>query len=117
MKIPTYHGSYDLASDSIRALQIRFPLANVERELTLACYWLEKNPASRPKKPLRFLENWMKKCSPRAPIVDMKRVKWWESESGTLEMQKQLDLPGKKGESWAELRNRIAMALDQRRSA
>jgi hypothetical protein len=107
---------HELSTDIIRALQIRYPLANVERELLLAKLWLEKNPASRPKRPLRFVENWLKKCSPKTPLLDLKRVKWWETEAQTLEMGKSVGLAPRGHETWAEFRARISDKLSERKA-
>ena len=108
---------YELSTDIIRALQIRFPQANVEQELLLANLWLAKNPASRPKRPLRFVENWLKKCSPKAPLIDLKRAQWWATEKATLEMGKSVGLAPRGNETWAEFRQRISDRRSQRRSA
>ena len=105
MQIPTKTGTYELSASTLKALAIRFPHAQVEREVTLAAYWLEKNPARRPAKPLRFLENWLGKASPKAAMVQVN--KWWESDSGTTEKAAALGMKLKMGESWAELRARI----------
>jgi hypothetical protein len=113
MNIRQFGGSmYVIGADTIRALQIRFPLADVERELLLAGLWLEKNPASLPKKPLRFVENWLKKSSPRAPMIDIKRARWWTTEKATLEMGAKVGITPRGNESWAELRARIADRLN-----
>jgi len=113
MQIKKNDGSYYIiGADTIRALQIRFPLADVERELLLAGLWLEKNPASLPKKPLRFVENWLKKSSPRAPMIDIRKARWFASEKGTLEMAAKVGITIKAGESWAELRAKIADRLN-----
>ena len=105
MQIPTKSGSYELSTNTIAALKIRFPMAQVERELVLAVYWLERHPTRCPAKPLRFIENWLGKASPKAAMVRVN--KWWESESGTTEQASALGLKLKAGESWAELRARI----------
>jgi len=105
---------YELSDETARALQIRFPLANVERELLLAALWLEKNPSRRPAKPLRFIENWLKKCSPKAAIVDLKTTQWWATEAGTVAMAGKLGMMARGTESWPEFRARIA---DKLRSA
>jgi hypothetical protein len=120
MQIKKNDGSYYIiGADTIRALQIRFPLADVERELLLAGLWLEKNPASLPKKPLRFVENWLKKSSPRAPMIDIRKARWWQTEKSTLEMGAKVGITPRGNESWAELRSRIADRLndDGRKSA
>lgn len=108
---------YELTPDLIRALQIRFPLADVEREILLANLWLAKNPSRRPARPLRFVENWLKKASPKAPMIDMKRARWWATEQATLEMGKSVGVNPRGNETWAELRSRIADKLSERRSA
>ena len=117
MKIPTKSGDYEFAPDIVKALQNRFPLANVERELLAAGLWLAKNPASIPKRPLRFLENWLKKSSPKAPMIDIKRANWWSTEQGTLEMGKSVGINPRGNETWAELRQRISDRLSDRKSA
>jgi hypothetical protein len=104
--------SYVLGTETIRALQLRYPLADVERELLLAGLWLEKNPASRPKKPLRFVENWLKKASPRAPMIDIKRARWWSTERSTLEMGSKVGINPRGNETWSELRQRISDRLN-----
>jgi hypothetical protein len=117
MQIPSKHGHYTITPDLVKALQIRFPLANVERELLLANLWLEKNPASVPKRPLRFIENWLKKTSPKAPMIDIKRAQWWTSEKATNEMASSVGLVARGNETWSEFRARISDALAQRKIA
>src|SRR6266571_382731 len=107
---------YVIGADTIRALQLRYPLADVERELLLAGLWLEKNPASRPKKPLRFVENWLKKASPRAPMIDIKRARWWSSEKSTLEMANKVGLAPQGNETWEAFRSRISDRLNERKT-
>ena len=117
MRIATKSGEYEIQPDIIRALQIRFPAANVERELLLCALWLEKNPARRPRKALRFVENWMKKVSPKAPMIDIKRAQWWASESATTQMAESLGMKARGNETWAEFRARIADRLAERKTA
>ena len=111
MFIAAKHGMYEVKADIVRALAIRFPLANVERELLLAALWLEKNPASRPAKPLRFIENWLRKVSPKAAMVDIKAVQWWSTESATNAMAAKLGMSARRDETWSEFRSRIAAKL------
>jgi len=114
MNIRKHDGSlYVIGADTMRALQIRFPLADVERELLLAGLWLEKNPASLPKKPLRFVENWLKKSSPRAPMIDIRKARWWSSEKSTLEMANKIGLSPKGNETWEAFRARISDRLNE----
>ena len=106
VQIPLKDGSdYELSTDTVRALQIRFPHAQVEREVLLAGYWLEKHPRRRPTRPLQFLENWLSKASPKAAMIQVD--KWWETEQGTLDKAFVLDIKARPNETWAELRARI----------
>jgi hypothetical protein len=77
--------------------------------LILASYWLEKNPSRRPRKPLRFIENWLSKASPRAAMVQVN--KWWETEAATNEMAAKMGMKAKGNEGWPEFRARIAAKI------
>ena len=99
----------EISPETIRALQIRFPIANVERELLLYNLWLQKNPARRPVLLLRGVENWLKKSSPKAALVSV--GKWWETEQGTLDMAGKVGVKPSPRDSWPELRAKIREKL------
>lgn len=111
MHLAGKHGMVELSPDTLRALQLRYPLCNVTDQLTLYAYWLEKNPSRRPVRALRGVENWLKKCSPKAPLVDVNAAKWWTNETATLEMARRVGIAPKPGEEWSRLRARIREKL------
>ena len=113
MFLPAKHGMSELSPDVIRGLQLRYPLCNVPDQLLLYNLWLQKNPARRPKRLLRGVENWLKKASPKAPMVDLTAARWWSSEQNTLVMAHRLGLTPKPGEEWPKLRERIRERLSE----
>lgn len=61
MILPTAGGPFDVTAEIRAGLYVRYRGVDVQNELALMALWLAKNPASLPLKPLRFVENWLKK--------------------------------------------------------
>jgi hypothetical protein len=110
MHIPTKTGRYEFTPDILATLQYRYPLANVEREVLLAGLYLAKWRSKRPTNALRFMENWLKRASPKAPAAV---AGWWTNEVSTVAMGAKLGLTARPRESWGEFRGRIRKSLQE----
>ena len=97
----------ELSTDVIRGLELRYPQVIVRDQLALMALWLEKNPARRPKRVIRFVENWLKSASPRLRSVPKQVSAWWTTEAGTLEQGRLMGLSARPGEDMAQFRGRI----------
>ena len=95
-------GSTEVTPEIIRALQHKFNGVDVELELCRCVLYLAKNPARELKKPLRFVENWLKKCKPKLVDVSKKSV---FSQQELLKRGQP-----RPGESWEEFAMRIRAA-------
>ena len=104
----------ELSTEVIRGLELRYPQVKVADELALMALWLAKNPSQRPKRVIRFVENWLKKSRPRLRAVPKQVSAWWTSEAGTMEQARLLGLSARPGEDMAQFRKRIG---DQLREA
>src|SRR5262245_50868238 len=62
MKLPWAEGEFEVTPEIRAGLYVKFRGVDVQNELALMCLWLAKNPSVRPKRPIRFIENWLKKC-------------------------------------------------------
>jgi hypothetical protein len=60
--LPTAAGPYEIPPHVRVGLYAKYRGIDVDRELQLMALWLEKNPARRPVKPIRFAEKWLDKC-------------------------------------------------------
>lgn len=61
MQIDTESGSFEISDVLLQAWLIRFPTVDLRREYPLMVLWLAKNPAKKPKNPIRFIENWLRR--------------------------------------------------------
>lgn len=67
MILPTKTGPYEIPNEVVGGLYAKYRGIDVHRELQLMALWLAKNPASLPAKPIRFIENWLRKQQARTP--------------------------------------------------
>ena len=65
VEIDTATGAFTITDVLLQAWTTRFPAADLRREHPLMVLWLLKNPAKRPKNPVRFIENWLRKVQER----------------------------------------------------
>jgi hypothetical protein len=61
MHIDTESGSFEITDVLLQAWMTRFPTVDLRREWPLMVLWITKNPAKKPKNPIRFIENWLKR--------------------------------------------------------
>ncbi len=61
MILDTVDGTFEITDVLLQAWMIRFPTVDLRREWPLMVLWLAKNPAKKPKNPIRFIENWLKR--------------------------------------------------------
>lgn len=104
-------GNAEISDEIIAGLSLRYPNTNVRDQLALMALWLAKNPARNPKRPLRFIETWLKKSSPRLKAVPKIVPAWWQSDEGTAKQAALLGLTAKRGEEMHEFRRRIAAKM------
>lgn len=100
-------GDEELSDEVINGLELRYPNANVRNELSLMALWLAKNPASRPKRLVRFCENWLKKASPKLRAVPKIVPQWWQSDEGTMAQARILNMQPRPGEEMRQFRDRL----------
>lgn len=65
MRLGTVAEDFVITDVLLKAWTTRFPTADLQREHPLMVLWLLKNPAKRPKNPVRFIENWLRKVQER----------------------------------------------------
>ena len=65
MQIATEGGEFEITDVLLQAWMTRYPTADLRREHPLMVLWLMKNPAKKPKNPIRFIENWLKRVQER----------------------------------------------------
>ncbi len=107
------HGPVELSTDTVDALQARYPTKNVAHEIQLAHLWLLEHERKRPVRIYAFLRNWLVR-SPDvrrpAPVLSA----WWTTEAGTLKQGEALGLRSRPGEDMQTYRQRISAALEAR---
>jgi hypothetical protein len=105
---------YELSEEVIRGLELRYPnVKNVRDQIALAALWLARNPARKTKRPLRFVENWLKKSQPKLRAVPQKIPGWWTTDEGTLRQAAILGLSAKRGEEMRAFRERVMAAMKE----
>lgn len=100
-------GTYELSEEIITGLCLRYPNVNVREQLALMALWLAKNPSRAPKRPIRFVENWLKKSTPKLRAVPKIVPAWWQSDSDTLKQGELVGVKPRPGEEMHEYRKRI----------
>jgi hypothetical protein len=100
-------GNTEIDIAVIKGLSLRYPNTNVEEQMALMALWLAKNPSREPKRPIRFIENWLKKASPKLRAVPKIVPCWWQSDGGTLEQARMVGLSARPGEEMGQFRERI----------
>ncbi len=66
MQLDTDSGVFEITDVLLQAWLIRFPTVDLRREHPLMCLWLAKHPAKKPRNPIRFIENWLKRTQKQA---------------------------------------------------
>lgn len=106
-------GDCELSEEVIAGLGLRYPNTNVRNELALMALWLAKNPASRPKRPMRFVENWLRKASPKLKAVPKIVPMWWQSDEGTMAQARLLGIEPKRGEEMRAFKERLMKVMKE----
>ncbi len=110
MILESRSGPVDLSTDTMSALQIRFPSRDVPSELLKAHLWLLRYPARRPASIWRFIDNWLKK----APAVIRPATvvhAWWATDERTINQGAAVGISARPGESMSDFRNRVSLKL------
>jgi hypothetical protein len=101
-------GAQEISPEIIAGLKLRYPnVKSVDNELSLMALWLAKNPSRFPKRPIRFIENWLKKSTPKLAAVPKRIPAWWQSDAGTMQQAAILGLEARPGEDMHQFRERI----------
>jgi hypothetical protein len=97
----------DITPGIVAGLKLRYPNAKVEQDLALMELWLAKHPKRALKRPIRFIENWLKKSTPKLAAVPKRIPVWWQSDAGTMQQATVLGMEARPGEEMHQFRERI----------
>ena len=110
MILPAHSADFNLTADLINGLRVKYPHLDVQSELYKANLWLAKNPASRPKLMLRFLEKWLSRAKPKMVKIHLVNGKMTEPE--ILELARRLNVEPLPGEPWEKFGCRLQRHMD-----
>jgi hypothetical protein len=100
----------EVTPELVRGLKLRYPnVKSIDDELDGIALWLAKNPAraSKIKRPIRFLENCLKRKNPKIAARPKLIPAWWTSDDGTMKQAAIVGLHARPGEEMSQFRNRI----------
>ena len=107
MLLQTKAGLVELSTDTISALQSKWPSRDVPAELARMHLWLLRYPKRRPANVWRFVDAWLKKAPEvrrPPPVVNA----WWTTDERTLNQGRAIGVEPRPGETMAEFKERLA---------
>ena len=113
MIIPLRDGSSFDISPFIGGFKAKYPhIQDMDAELAKMHLWLHRNPARHPSKPFIFVENWLKKLTPK--MIKLHIAAGGKlSEHELIAAGQRLGIVARPGESWVSLAKRIGDAQEK----